>query len=103
MWSAPSCAWIDAGGEKGLLLVAAKGGSNNGYMMASFDYGKTWERITDPHTSYPIKSQSDRVGYSGFLFVTNDKKTLYYVNSVNEPSDPKKKQTVAFAKMYVYE
>ena len=103
MWSAPSCAWLDAGGENGLLLVAAKGGSNNGYMMASFDYGKTWEKIEDPHTSKPIKNSGDRVGYSGFMFVANDKKTLYYVNSVNDPSAPKERQLIAFAKMYVYE
>lgn len=103
MWSSPSCAWIDSGGENGMLVVAAKGGSNNGYMMVSFDYGKTWEKIEDPHTSSPIKEKNDRVGYSGFMFVTNDKKTIYYVNSINDPSDPKNKQTIGFVKMYIYE
>ncbi len=102
LYSGPACIWTPAGGECGTLLVSSKGASNNGYMLASTDYGKTWEKINNPLSGKPIKTQSDRVGYSPAFWLGADGKTIYYVNSTN-PSYDETKCTIAFIKITVYE
>ena len=102
-WSSPACAWIDAGGECGVLVVGSKGASNNGYIMISVDYGKTWQTIEDPHASRPIKGDGDRVGYSAGMWVGADKKTLYYINSDNATKYPTSLRKVAIAKITIYD
>ncbi len=102
-YSSPACAWLDAGGECGVLVVSSKGASNNGHLMVSVDYGKTWKNVKDPHASSPIKGEGDRVGYSAGMWVGADKKTLYYINSDNSVNNPTSAQGIAFAKLTIYD
>ncbi len=104
--SAPTCAWLSAGGECGVLIVTAK---NNGpefvaeqnEMFVSFDYGKTWESIENP-LSYDIPPvKDDRIGYSPAFWVDTEEKSLYYVNCVNSSYD-KTIRRIAFSKIKIY-
>lgn len=83
--TAPCCAWVPAGGECGTLIVTSKSTSNGGTILASSDYGMTWETFTDPLESDPVNSNAgnDRMGYSAGFWVGADGKTLYYINSDN--------------------
>ncbi|MBE6618921.1 MAG: exo-alpha-sialidase [Ruminococcaceae bacterium] len=94
----PSCAWLDIGGEKGVLIVTSKRSSNKGVIFISFDYGETWETIEDPLAGTPISKDQDRVGYSAGLWVGDDGKTLYYANTVDRYGE----RYVAFAKITIY-
>ena len=99
--SSPSCLWVPAGGECGTLLVTGKSASNNGFIFASFDYGKTWEGIEDPIGSRHTDTIGKRLGYSSGLWLGRDKKTVYYVSSTNSDCDPDNKQMIAFAKLTI--
>ncbi len=101
-YSAPACIWSPVGGECGTLIVSSKGASDNGYMLVSTDYGKTWEKINNPISGRPIKPEKDRVGYSPFLWLGADGKTIYYLNSTN-PAHDATRCTVACLTITVYE
>ncbi len=101
MMSAPSCIWISQGGECGTLIVTSKISSNNGFIMLSFDYGETWEKIEDPLASKATEALKRRIGYSASFWPCSDGKSIYYINSTNAPSDPENKQMVAFAKITI--
>ena len=101
--SGPACIWADVGGECGTLIVTAKAGGNKGYMLVSTDYGKTWEKIDNPISGTPIKGEGDRVCYSPAFWLSTDGKTIYYINSTNARKNPTTAQTVAFARIALYE
>ncbi len=102
MMSAPAAIWTKQGGECGTLIVTSKISSNNGFMMVSFDYGKTWEKVQDPLASRATEALKRRIGYSALFWPSSDGKSLYYVNSTNADHDGDNKQMIAFAKMRIY-
>jgi len=103
--SSPACVWLDVGGECGTLIVTAKQGSNKGYMLVSFDYGETWEKIDNPLVGQPIitnGSGNDRVGYSPAFWLSTDGKTVYYLNSINDARNPTETRVMGFARLTIY-
>ncbi len=101
MMSSPSCIWIPQGGECGTIIVTSKISSNNGFIMVSFDYGETWEKIKDPLASKATEALKRRIGYSAGFWPTSDGKSIYYINSTNAECDPENKQMIALAKITV--
>ena len=102
--SSPSCAWLDVGGECGILLVTSKRSTNTGVIFVIFDYGKTWETIEDPLKGTIIsEAGKDRVGYSAGLWIGADGKTLYYVNSTNSHNNPTGAKEIGFVKFRLYD
>ena len=99
--SGPACIWSPAGGDCGTLIVNSTTGTQSGYMLVSTDYGKTWEKIDNPLSGTPIKTQFDRIGYRSIFWLGADGKTVYYVNTINSKYD-KTSSTVACATMTVY-
>ena len=72
-------------------------------MFISTDYGKTWEKISNPLTGNTIAtSGNDRVGYSPSFWLSTDGKTLYYINSINDSKNPDKTRTMGFARITIY-
>ena len=86
--SAPWCAWTPAGGENGMLVVAARhempyqqAGYDGSPLLISFDYGETYIAIDDP-IPHKVDLWADcRCGYSPCLYFSEDGKTLYYMNN----------------------
>lgn len=99
--SAPACIWMPQGGECGTLLVTSKISSNKGFIMASFDYGNTWEKLPDPIPSVANEALKKRIGYSALFWPSSDGESFYYVNSTNSPCD-ENKQMIALAKLRIH-
>lgn len=86
--SAPWCAWGSAGGENGMLVVAARhempyqqAGEDGSPLLISFDYGETYISIDNP-IPHKVDLWADcRCGYSPCLYFSQDGKTLYYMNN----------------------
>ncbi|MBP3332848.1 MAG: exo-alpha-sialidase [Clostridia bacterium] len=106
--SAPWCVWTSAGGECGTLIVTGmweSGGDGTHRMFVSFDYGKTWETMTNP-LPYDLGNEAtehDHIGYSPSLFVGADRSVIYYLNTTNT-NDPKYAVAeIKFARLKLYE
>ena len=101
MMSAPAAIWTKQGGECGTLIVASKISSNKGFMMVSFDYGNTWEKVEDPLASVATEQNNRRIGYSAGFWISSDGESIYYTNSTNALVDSESRQMVAFAKLKI--
>lgn len=101
MYSAPCCVWSPSGGEYGTIIVTAKSASNQNRILLSFDYGETWESVEDPLGSKVTDKVGNRLGYSAGLWLSQDKKYVYYVNSTNSENDPEGAQMISFAKLSI--
>ncbi len=77
--------------------------STSACVMMSADRGKTWQTIDDPLKGTKTKDSKDRVGYSAGLWVGADKKTLYYVNSMNSKDMPDSTKEIGFVKFSLYD
>ena len=103
--SAPWCIWSPAGGECGTLIATGmweKNGNGQHRMFVSFDYGKTWETMTNP-LPYDNKNDAkgtDRIGYSPCLVLGSDPSIVYYVNTTDTPEGL---QRIQFARLKLYE
>ena len=100
--SSPYVAWTPAGGECGTLFVVGKhpvdGTSRTGTdMFISTDYGKTFIAIDNP-IPYTLEGY-EKSGYSPSLFVSDDGKTVYYVNNPGYGSGYK----ISMVKIKIYD
>lgn len=92
--SAPWCLWTPAGGECGTLIVSAVYGSQSpNKLLVSFDYGKSFEAVENP-----LPYTDGRGGYSASLFLSADRKTVYYTNNVDGTQG---KSRIAFARIRI--
>ena len=103
MGSAPWCIWTPAGGECGTLIATGMwevtGGDGKQRMFVSFDYGQTWDLMTNP-LDY-IVNESYKVGYSPSFALGSDPSVIYYMNTTNASvSDVKRMQ---FARLKIYD
>ena len=85
--SSPWCAWTPAGGECGMLVVAAnhmvQGGPSiygtGTDLFVSFDYGKTYTAIENPIPFTPVANH--KCSYSPYIGFSDDGHTMYYINN----------------------
>jgi len=93
--SAPYCAWTQAGGENGTLVVSGTfmrmGESATGTdLFMSNDNGESWVAV--PHIiSYTAENNA---GYSNSFAFSSDGKYMYLVNNPQNPENPEKSRMV---------
>ena len=101
---APSCIWVPAGGECGMLIATGKteiGGDGTHRIFVSFDYGESWTTMKNP---LPYTDGTDgtttRIGHSPSFAISADGHTVYYLNTTNVPETGKRR--IQFASFLVY-
>ncbi len=93
--SAPRCIWSPAGGECGTLIVSAGYGAYEN-IFVSYDYGETFKEIPNPLSYEGGRGCTN--GKSPCFFLSEDGKTLYYVNAIGKKGDGEKAR-IGFARV----